>query len=87
MADIFEWDEFKLPKVHYRKLGKHRLWGYQFKNSIHIDERLKNKELFEIEIHEFLHWLYPDKEEGDIVKDSRMMTEFFWSLNYRKANQ
>lgn len=84
--ELFKWNDFKLPKIIYRKLGRHRWWGYFLNNKIHVDVRLTGKNLFEIENHEFQHWLYPDKSEEDVRKDSRKITEFLWSLGYRKVD-
>ena len=87
MIPLFTWFEFKLPKVIYRKLGKHRMWGYFFKNKIHIDERLRGKELFEILIHESTHWSNPELTEDDVRKLSRKLTELLWSQGYRKIDE
>lgn len=84
--ELFKWMDFKLPKVIFRKLGKHRVYGYFFKNKIHIDSSLKGKECCEIEIHEFYHWLYPEHSEEQVRKDSRKLTEYLWALGYRKVD-
>ena len=86
MIDFFTWIDFKLPKVIYRKLGKHRAWGYYHKDKIHIDERLTGKQELEILIHEFEHWLHEENSEEQVRKDSRKLTEFLWSQGYRKVD-
>lgn len=86
MVDLFTWTDFKLPKVIFRKLGKHRAWGYYHKDKIHIDERLTGKQELEILIHEFTHFLDEEKSEDDVRRESRKLTEFLWSQGYRKVD-
>jgi len=57
--NIFTWKAFKLPRVIYKKMGKH--WGlfHPTRNLIEIDSRLRGKKEMEISIHELLHWALP----------------------------
>lgn len=87
MIDLFIWREFKIPKIIYRKLGKYRALGIFFKNEIHIDNRLKGKQMLEILIHESLHWTNPELSEDEVRMSSRKLTDILWKENYRKFDK
>ena len=57
--------------VIYKKLGRHKVYGYANlgDNEIELDVRLKNKKHLEILIHECLHILFPELEEDEIVEE------------------
>ena len=56
--------------VIYKKLGRHKVYGYANlgDNEIELDVRLKNKKHLEILVHECLHILFPELEEDEIVE-------------------
>ena len=86
--EVFTYRVSKQPKVVFKKLGKEKAWGRYFsdKNLIEIDERLKGKKLLEIYVHEFLHHLFPNFSEDEIVRLGRELTEYLWKHNYRKID-
>jgi hypothetical protein len=49
-----------------------------------IDDRLRGRKRFRIELHEFLHAAFPDVSEDVIDKRSRELTTILWSLGYRR---
>jgi hypothetical protein len=82
--EVFNYPVPKLPRVLKKKLGREMAWGtFDGKNIIEIDERLKGKELMEIYFHELEHWMYPEKSENEVIKASRIKTEFFWKHGFR----
>ena len=82
--EVFNYPVPKLPRVLRKKLGREMAWGtFDGKNIIEIDERLKGKELMEIYFHELEHWMYPEKSENEVIKASRIKTEFFWKHGFR----
>lgn len=83
--EVFKYPVKKLPKVIKRKLGRHNAWGLFDSNNdvIEIDERLKGKRLLEIHFHELEHWMYPEKSEEEVIKASRIKTEYFWKQGFR----
>jgi len=84
--NIFTWKAFKLPRVIYKKMGKH--WGlfHPTRNLIEIDSRLRGKKEMEISIHELLHWALPFLNEDAIRMLSRKLTDFLWNQGYRKID-
>lgn len=84
--ELFKWRGFKLPKVIYRKLGKHQAHGQATPKLIEIDDRLKGKKLMEITFHESIHSYDFNMEEIDVIKLSRFMTEIFWREGWRKVD-
>lgn len=85
-VELFTWFNFKLPKVIVRKLGRHRFWGYFYKNKIHLDSRLEGKNLLEILLHEGGHAFLPELSEDEIRKLSRKYTELLWQQGWRKVD-
>jgi hypothetical protein len=73
--------------VKERRLGKEKARGlYHEHGLIEIDPRLPAKEYLEVLIHEFLHLEFKHCEE-EYVKDYGIkISEFLWSLGYRKVN-
>ncbi len=84
--ELFKWKGFKLPKVIYRKLGKHQAHAQATTKLIEIDERMKGKKLFELLHHEGLHAFDYDMDEETVRKLSRFMTELFWREGWRKVD-
>lgn len=73
-----------MTKVTYKKLRK--VWGYALigEDKIELYHKLKGKKHLEILIHEKLHLLYPDLDEGAIKRDARKMASTLWAEGYRK---
>lgn len=84
--ELFTWRGFRLPKVIFRKLGKHQVHGRATPELIEIDDRLRGKKLFEIMHHEGLHAFNFTMEEEEVRKLSRFMTELFWREGWRKVD-
>lgn len=75
-------------KVVRRKLGREKAHGQALlgEGVIEIDPRLTGKKQMEILIHEALHLLNPEWEEGKVVKQSRKLTQLLWKENYRRVD-
>lgn len=84
--ELFRWKSFKLPKVVYRKLGKHQAHGQATSKLIEIDSRLKGKKLMEITLHEGTHAFDFNKSEEEVRKYSRFMTDLLWREGWRKVD-
>lgn len=53
---------------------------------IEIDPRLPSKEHLEVCIHEYLHHEFKDWEEQVVYNYGVKISDFLWSLGYRKVN-
>jgi predicted ATP-dependent Lon-type protease len=74
-------------KVKYRKLGKHKVWGFSDSSGfVELDATLKGKKALEILVHECLHLLYPADTEEEIVNKSITLTNTLWHEKYRKID-
>jgi hypothetical protein len=75
-------------KVKYSKLGRNKVWGYAHSedNSIEIDIRAKGKKHCEILVHEAIHLLFPELEEEEVVKKSKLLTNLLWKEQYRRID-
>lgn len=75
----------KLPKVIETKLGQEQAEGIMVyaQNTIYIDERLRGKAKFLVYIHELLHFIYPEKTEREVIRESELITEFLWKHHFR----
>ena len=73
--------------VIYKKLGRHKVYGYANlgDNEIELDVRLKNKKHLEILVHECLHILFPELEEDEIVEKSIKLVNTIWLEHYRRV--
>lgn len=75
-------------KVKYKKLGKHKVWGFSDSAGfVELDVKLKGKKHLEILIHECLHLLYPNAEEDEIVNKSVTLCNTLWHEGYRRTEQ
>lgn len=77
-----------MTKVIERKLGRERAWGQAYKDDkvIEIDPRQGSKSYFETLIHEKLHIMFPEWEEGKVDRNAKILTSFLWKNKYRKVN-
>lgn len=75
----------KHPKVIETKLGQRKSDGLMeySENTIYVDERLKGKNKIETYIHEYDHYLHPNKSERDVANDSRKLADFLWRHHFR----
>lgn len=73
-------------KIEEKKLGRERMHGYTFKDTIVLDPRLKPRKHFEIIIHEMLHQLYPEMSETNVKKSSKKLARFLWEYGFRKVD-
>ena len=73
-----------MTKVTYKKLRK--VWGYALigEDKIELYHKLKGKKHLEILIHEKLHLLYPDLDEGAIKRDAKSLCNLLWDHDYRR---
>jgi hypothetical protein len=77
----------KRIKVIYKKLGKHKVWGFSDSAGfVELDVNLKGKKHLEILIHECLHQLYVNDSEEEIVKKSVLLTNTLWFEKYRRID-
>jgi len=51
---------------------------------IEIEKRQTPINIFETEIHEFIHMTYPEIPEESVLKMGRKLSRFLWKLGYRK---
>ena len=74
-------------KVVKKKLGRNKAWGlaYKEKGEVHIDERLKGKDLLDTLIHELIHILQPDLIEEKVEFLGTQLAEHLWDQGYRKV--
>lgn len=73
-------------KIEEKKLGRERMYGYTFMDTIVLDPRLTPKKHFEIIIHEMLHNIYPEMSETKIKSSSRRLARFLWEYGYRRVD-
>jgi hypothetical protein len=73
-------------KIEEKKLGRERMHGYTFKDTIVLDPRLKPKKHFEIIIHEMLHQLHPEMSETKVKQASKRLARFLWQYGFRKVD-
>lgn len=86
LRPVYRWvGEANAPIVRHRKLGKHKADGLCWKEEgiVEIDERLKGKRKLETLVHEFDHFIHPDKSEADVARDAEKMASLLWSENVR----
>lgn len=78
----------KKIKVIYKKLGRHKVYGFANcgYNEIEIDSRVKSKKHLELVIHESLHILFPDAEEEEIESKAIILTNTIWGEQYRRVD-
>lgn len=78
----------KRIKVLYKKLGKHKVWGFAHlgDNEIEIDIRVKSKKHLELLIHESMHILFPEAEEEEVELKSIILTNTIWGEHYRRVD-
>lgn len=73
--------------VKYEKLGRSRTWGLCHEElPLRIDERAKGKKHLEILLHEALHFLYPNRSEKEITKESIILCNTLWHEGYRRTD-
>jgi len=91
---MFFVDLRKMPKVTFRKLGRHKATGLahipmdrRLDSHIEIDNRLKGREKFETYLHEALHLALPNLPEGDVLKAARFQALVTWSEGYRHRSK
>lgn len=67
-------------KVIYRKLGKEQAHGLAYKEDrvIHIDSRLKGRELLTCLVHEIVHIQNPTWAEIKVEGHSKEMADILW---------
>ena len=67
-------------QIIYRKLGKEQAHGlaYTEERVIHIDSRLKGKELLYTLIHEIAHCQNPKWAEIKVIGHSKEMADLLW---------
>lgn len=80
-----------VPTVVYRRLGRHKVWGYYHPDAaiIELDETLKHLPHMELETitHEMFHHLFPDMAEEEVEKQSARLAALLWRHNFRKVAQ
>jgi len=78
----------KKIKVIYRKLGRHKVYGFANcgYNEIEIDSRVKSKKHLELIIHESMHILFPEAEEEEIESKAIILTNTIWGEYYRRVD-
>lgn len=77
----------KRIKVKYKKLGKHKVWGFSDSAGfVELDVNLKGKKHLEILIHECMHLIMPEDSEDEIVRKSVLLTNTLWHEKYRKVD-
>jgi len=77
--------KYKHPKVIEAKLGQEKsdgIMNYQ-QNTIYVDQRLKGANKLETYIHEYLHFLHPDKSEKNVALEAAKISEFLWLHHFR----
>lgn len=73
--------------VKYRKLGREKAWGFCHDDEgVELDSRLKGKKHLEILLHECLHFVFPELDEGEIVQKSILITNTLWGEHYRRVD-
>ncbi len=79
------------PRVVYRKLGRHRVWGFycQSANLIELDDSLRHLPYKELEtlIHEGLHHVFPAMSEEEVERACDELGVILWNQNYRRVSQ
>jgi predicted GNAT family N-acyltransferase len=73
-------------KVEEKKLGRERMYGYTFDDTIVLDPRLKPKKHFETIIHEMLHQVYPEMSERKVTVSARKLARFLWKYGFRRVD-
>lgn len=78
----------KVKQIIYKKLGRQRKAGLAWCDDgiIHIDERLKGKEMLYVTIHEIYHILNPTFSEMKVRGHSQEMADLLWEAGFRKAD-
>lgn len=77
--------KYKHPKVIETKLGQEQADGvmnYEH-NTIYIDQRLRGQEKIEVWLHEYDHYLHPNKPEKQVLLDNKKLAEFLWLHHFR----
>jgi hypothetical protein len=72
--------------VEEKKLGREKLYGFTFQDSIVIDPILKPQKRLEILIHEMMHQCHPKMSETNVKVSSRRLARFLWQYGYRKVD-
>lgn len=78
----------KKIKVIYKKLGRHKVYGFANcgYNEIEIDIRVKSKKHLELIIHESMHILFPEAEEEEVESKAIILTNTIWGEHYRRVD-
>jgi predicted transcriptional regulator len=81
----------KSPRVIYRRLGRHRVWGFYTRSAclIELDEALKSMPGMELEtlLHEGLHHVFPEMSEEEVERAGNELAVILWNHNYRRVSQ
>lgn len=79
------------PRVVYRRLGRHRVWGFYTRSAclIELDEALKGMPPMELEtlLHEGLHHAFPEMNEEEVERAGNELSVILWNHNYRRVSQ
>mgnify|MGYP003435433982 CR=1 FL=1 len=84
--DVFSYKPKNQPKVERKKLGRNEGLYWPTFNLIEVDTRLKGKKEMIIYIHEYLHKLFPDMEEDDVIINSESIADFMWKNHFRRVD-
>lgn len=83
--------ESRSPRVIYRRLGRHKVWGFYSPEHrlIELDSSLKELPALELEIltHEGLHHVFPQLSEEEVMRAGDELSRILWNHNYRRCNQ
>ena len=78
-----------MRKVRIARKRNHGCWGMAYPKEwrIELDDRLDQKTLIDIAVHETAHLVLPDIDEHAIDRLGRHVADVLWRLGYRKENE
>lgn len=78
--------KLKKPKVQEKDLTADDVWGWATKEDfeVEIEKNQPSREYLNTLIHEMLHCLLPDLNEGQIDKMATMLADEIWRRRFRR---
>ena len=79
----------KKPKVSFKNLNKHEVWGYADTdtNEVQLHDKLTQRLYIEIFLHEHLHCALPEASEKCVTDLAGMWADGLWRSGFRRTGK
>ena len=77
-----------MRKIRVARKRNPRVWGLAFPDEwwIELDDRLHDKTLIDIAVHETAHVVIPDLDETAVARLGKHVADVLWRLGFRKED-